>query len=626
MRHGLTRSAFAGVLLAMLALPTFAAVDGEAIYGQHCAACHEGNVPKAPRRAALQAMSAEALWFALTRGGMSQQAAALSAVDKNALIDYLAPAGSSDIPADSPIAYCKRTRPRRSIFGSRGRWDGWGNGPSEWRFQSAHDTGLTVDQVPKLALKWAFAFPGVTKMAGEPAIEGGRLFIGSTGRKVYSLDARTGCIYWSFQTEYPVRTGMALGSAGHTHAVFFGDQGGYAYAIEASTGRALWTRRVEDYPDALITGTPVLAGGTLLVPVASNEDAYGALPTYPCCRFRGSVSALDAKSGQVLWKSYTIPQPPRPVRKNSAGTQMWAPSGAGVWTSPTVDAAYDRFYVTTANSNSAPAAKTADAFIAFDLHTGALLWSKQMTEGDAYTLACDLPGPYGANCPGPKGPDFDFASSAMLIPLANGKRALIAGQKSGMLHAIDPDAGGRLLWQQRVGHGGRVGGIQWGSATDGRSVYVALSDVQIRPVPPGTPGAQSALGTSLELAPDSGGGLFAFDVASGTLRWYTAHPGCHGKPGCSPAQSAAVTVIPGVVFSGGLDGHLRAYDSRNGRIIWDVDTERNYETVDGVPGRGGSLDGPGAVVVGGMLYVDSGYAYLGSAPGNVLLAFSVDGK
>lgn len=633
MRHGLARSAFMSALLAALALPVLAAPapapaagSGEAIYQQRCAVCHEGNVPKAPRREALGKMSAELLWFAITRGDMTERAAGLSAVEKSALIDYLAPEGSSEIPADSPTAYCKRSGPRHPLFSSQGRWNGWGNGPAQWRFQSARDAGLTAGEVPRLALKWAFAFPGVTKMAGEPAIEGGRLFIGSTGRKVYSLDAREGCLYWGFQTEYPVRTGMTLGSAGHTRAVFFGDQGGYAYALEASTGRVLWRTRVEDYLDAFITGTPALAGHTLLVPAASNEDAFGALPTYPCCRFRGSVSALDAESGKLLWKTYTISQAPQPVRKNSAGAQMWAPSGAGVWTSPTIDEAHERFYVTTANSNSPPAAETADAFIAFDLRTGALLWSKQMTAGDAYTLACDAPAPYSANCPGAKGPDFDFASSAMLVRLASGKRALIAGQKSGMLHAIDPDADGRVLWQERVGHGGHIGGIQWGSATDGKTVYVALSDIGLQPAAAGSPGAQPMLGTWIKNDPNQGGGLSAFDVATGQLLWHTPHPGCMDHPGCSPAQSAAVTVIPGAVFSGGVDGHLRAYRASDGRIIWDVDTERRYTTVDGVPGTGGSIDGPGPVIVDGMVYVNSGYAYFGGAPGNVLLAFSVGGK
>ncbi|MGH8261577.1 MAG: PQQ-binding-like beta-propeller repeat protein, partial [Steroidobacteraceae bacterium] len=347
----------------------------------------------------------------------------------------------------------------------------------------------------------------------------GRLFIGTTGREVYSLDASSGCVYWQFHDDSPVRTAISVGRAGDRDAIFFGDQHAKAYALDADSGKLLWTTQVESYPDALITGAPTLVGNRLYVPVASNEDAYGASPKYPCCKFRGSVSALDAATGRILWKSYTIAQAPHPTRKSAAGTQLWGPSGAGVWTSPTVDEAHHRLYVTSGNSHSDPAASTSDAFIAFDLRSGRLLWSHQSTGRDAYTLACDLPPPYRVNCPTENGPDFDFASSAMLVSLPGGHRLLIAGQKSGVLHAIDPDADGRVVWERTVGHGGRVGGIQWGAATDGRNVYVALSDVKIRPVPPGTPGAQSALGASLELDPNVGGGLFAFDLRSGRLLW-----------------------------------------------------------------------------------------------------------
>jgi len=178
-----------------------------------------------------------------------------------------------------------------------------------------------------------------------------------------------------------------------------------------------------------------------------------------------------------------------------------------------------------------------------------------------------------------------------------------------------------------VGMGGKLGGVQWGSAADESYVYVAVSDVRLAPVGPGTPGGQETpFGLTLRLDPSVGGGLLALKLATGEVAWKTPHPGCEGVPGCSPAQSAAVTVIPGAVFSGGLDGHLRAYATVSGQIIWDVDTKRPYATVNGIAAQGGSLDGPGAVVVNGMLYVNSGYGVFGGVPGNVLLAFSVDGK
>jgi polyvinyl alcohol dehydrogenase (cytochrome) len=279
--------------------------------------------------------------------------------------------------------------------------------------------------------------------------------------------------------------------------------------------------------------------------------------------------------------------------------------------------------VTTGDAYSDPPAGTSDAFVAFDMDTGKMLWSRQMTAGDAFTVGC----PAGPNCPEANGPDFDFGSSPSLVDLPNGKRALVAGQKSGMVHAVDPDQKGEVLWQTRVGKGGSAGGVQWGSATDSRNVYVALSDFSSAMARGPEPGAHKTIfGVYFKPDPKAGGGLFALNLATGERAWYTPPPGCGEKVGCSPAQSAAVTVIPGVVFSGAVDGHLRAYSTNDGRIFWDVDTAIEYTTVNGVKATGGSIDGPGPVVVGGMLYVNSGYGFLGGMPGNVLLAFSVDGK
>jgi polyvinyl alcohol dehydrogenase (cytochrome) len=389
----------------------------------------------------------------------------------------------------------------------------------------------------------------------------------------------------------------------------------------------VWKRRVDDFLGATITGAPTLADGNLYVVTSSAEEVLGANPKYECCKFRGSVSALNAETGEVRWKSYTIPEEPKPVRKNKIGVQLWGPSGAGVWSSPAVDLKRGVVYVTTGDSYSDPAASTSDAFVAFDLKTGKLLWSRQTTAGDAFTIDCGLPEAMRTNCPEANGPDFDFGSSPILVDLPNGRRALIAGQKSGVVHAVDPDRDGAILWQTRVGKGTALGGVQWGSAYDGTRVYVALSDVQPEVAQPGTPGGQpTVFGPQMRLNAQAGGGLFALNPATGATIWTRPHPGCGGRPGCSPAQSAAVTAIPGVVFSGGLDGHLRAYASEDGAIIWDMDTVQAYKTVNGVAANGGSLDGPGPVVVGGTVFVNSGYAFVGGIPGNVLLAFSVDGR
>ena len=318
------------------------------------------------------------------------------------------------------------------------------------------------------------------------------------------------------------------------------------------------------------------------------------------------------------------PEEPKPTRKNRLGVPMTGPSGAAVWSSPTVDLDKGMVFVTTGDSYTDPAAATSDAFVAFDLKSGKLLWSRQITAGDAFTVDCDFPEAVRVNCPTPPGPDHDFGTSPILVTLASGRRVLIAGQKSGVVSAVDPDRQGAIVWQRKIGKGGRLGGIQWGIAADGQHVYAAVSDVEITAPPPGGEGGRpSIFGVPLLLNPKAGGGLYALDVATGEIAWHTPHPGCGATPGCSPAQSAATTVIPGVVFSGGLDGHLRAYDTKDGRMIWDTETARPFQTVNGGDAKGGSLDGSGPVVVNGTVYVNSGYLFTGHTPGNVLLAFTI---
>lgn len=582
------------------------AQDGGAVYRAHCAQCHDKGVGNAPQLLTLSLSSPELVLAALTSGKMAGEGKALTPAEARAVAMFVtgksfgaeeAPKqGLCAGPGGHPVAAFDK--PFSGAY-----WNGWGVDANNRRMQPAAMAGLTADQTPRLTLKWAFGFPGGGKAFAQPTVAGGRLFAGSDSGKVYALDAATGCILWTFKADGPVRSAISIGPVGTKWAAYFGDQKAQAYAVDAATGALLWKVRVDEHPAAMITGAPALYDGRLYVPDSSYEEVSGANAKYECCTFRGAVSALDAATGKLIWKSYTIAEEPRPVRKNKQGTQLWGPSGAGVWSSPTVDPRRRAVYVTTGDAYSDPAPRTSDAFLAFDMDTGKLLWSRQLTAGDAYNLGC----PLGDNCPEAKGPDFDFGCSPNLVDLPNGKRALVAGQKSGMVHALDPDQQGEVLWQTRVGKGGPLGGVQWGNASDGQNVYVAVSD------------------HFATKDPKEAGGMFALKLATGERVWYTPPPGC-GKPNCSPAQSAAVTVIPGVVFSGALDGHLRAYSTASGRIIWDVDTMVEYNTVNGVKAKGGSLDGPGPVVVGGMLYVNSGYAFYGEIAGNALLAFSVDGK
>jgi polyvinyl alcohol dehydrogenase (cytochrome) len=503
-------------------------------------------------------------------------------------------------------------------------WNGWGVDPSQHRFQPADMARLSASDLPRLKLKWAFGFPGARRAVTQPTVFGGRVFVGSENGKVYSLDAKTGCTYWAFDAVRGVRSAIVIGRRGDGWAAYFGDRAANVYALDALTGKALWTTKADEHPAAMITGSPTLAGGTLFIGVSSFEEVTGANPSYSCCTFRGSLIALDASSGKIAWKTFTIAEEAKPSGANRNGVQQLGPSGAAIWSAPTFDAATKRVYATTGDNYSDPPSGTSDAIVAFDAASGDLAWARQITPGDAFTVAC----PSGINCPKSHGPDFDFGSSAVLASLPGGKRVLVAGQKSGVVTAVDPDHRGAIVWQTRVGAGSALGGVQWGVAADESKVYVALSDPELRRVPAGTPGAQTlALNPSVALLLDSktGGGLSALRLDTGEQVWRTPHPGCGDVPGCSPAQSAAVTAIPGLVFSGGLDGHLRAYFADNGKIAWDVDTKGDYQTVNGVAAKGGSIDGGGAVIVDDVVYVGSGSGFVGSIPGNVLLAYSVDG-
>jgi polyvinyl alcohol dehydrogenase (cytochrome) len=497
-------------------------------------------------------------------------------------------------------------------------WNGWGLNNSNTRYQDAAAAGISSASVSRLKLKWAFGFPGDIAADAQPTVAGGRVYVGSQSGNVYALDAASGCIHWFFQAEASVRAAVTVGridrSSGPVYAAFIGDRAANVYAVDAATGTLLWKTKPDSFPTARVTGSPVFDRGRLYVPVASGEETAGAASNYECCRFRGSLVALNGATGAEIWKTYTIAEEAHPTTKNKAGTQLWGPSGAPIWSAPAIDPVRNAVYVTTGDNYSDPPTSTSDAFMAFDLDSGKILWSRQVLAADAWNGACIRED--STNCPSSNGPDFDFASPPILVRLAGDRRALVSGQKSGVVHAVDPDKQGEVLWQRRVGKGGINGGVQWGSAADQSNVYVALSDLGRIPVPHST---------VTDPDPKTGGGIFALRLDNGEQVWFKSPPACGQRTRCSPAQSAAVSAVPGLVFSGSVDGHLRAFSTANGQVLWDFDTVGSQKTVNEVPARGGSLNGPGPAIAGGMVFVESGYAANGM-PGNVLLAFSVDGK
>jgi polyvinyl alcohol dehydrogenase (cytochrome) len=599
-------------LWCVIAAGLLSAQDGSTLYDRTCASCHNGGNDRAPSRDALRSMSADRVLAAMETGPMISMAVRLTTADRRAIAEFVSgkPIGQPLVTTPPAKAMCPGAPGPLTLNGDA--WVGWGVNTNNTRFQGA--AGINAAEVPRLKVKWAFAFPGDIQAYSQPTIAGGRVFVGSPGGKVYSLDAKTGCVHWYFEAESGVRSAVTLARVGSNDLAFFGDGKANVYGVDANTGKQLWKTRADAFPVAGITSSPVVYNGRIYIGIRSGEEASGADPKYECCRFRGSVVALDAITGKQVWKTYLVDQPKR-TAKNKAGVQLWAPSGVSVWSTPAIDARRNAVYVTTGNNYTDPTTRMSDAFVAMDLNSGKILWSRQMTAKDAYTAACRLPDK--TNCAESNGPDFDFGSSPILVTLANGKRALIAGQKSGVVYAVDPDNQGEVLWQTRVGKGGTMGGVQWGSAADQNNVYVAVSDIGR---------IMLTYSTSTDADPKQGGGMFALRLDNGERVWYTAPEPCGNRPRCSPAQSAAVTAIPGVAFSGSVDGHLRAYSSVDGKIVWDFDTAQTYETVNGVPGHGGAIDGPGAAVGGGMLFVNSGYPTAGGMSGNVLLAFSVDGK
>ena len=589
------------------------AQDGAGLYAQHCSQCHDGGLPRVPGRRVLSGLEPERILAALETGTMRTQGAQRTAAEKRALAAFLTGKAVGDSPAPPAPKMCSTSPPAADAS-----WNGWGVSVTNARFQSDTVARLAAADVGRLKVKWAFGFAGDASAAVQPSIVGRRVFVANGSGQVLALDLQEGCVYWTYDADAKVRTAVAVGPIAGMQAAFFGDIGATVYSVDATTGRLRWKRKVDEHPVARVTGTPRLHEGRLYVPVSSAEEFIGADPKYPCCTFRGSVVALDAASGEVVWKTYVIPDQPKPTRTNKVGTQLYGPSGAAIWSSPTLDEKTGTLYVTTGDSYSDPAAATSDAIIALDAKTGTIKWSQQMTSGDAFNLACM--GVDQTNCPEAKGPDVDFGSPAILVTLASGKRALVASQKSGVVHAVDPDAGGRRLWSTRIGRGGALGGVEWGSAADREHVYAPLSDVSFKPR-----GTADAL-ANLALDPAVGGGLFALRLSDGKQAWHAPPPGCNDRTNCSPAQAAPATVITGVVFSGSMDGHLRAYSTRDGRILWDFDTAREFPTVNGVKARGGSIDVGGPAIASGILLTTSGYAQFGGMGGNVLLAFSVDGK
>ena len=607
----LSRWAWLGMLACLLAQQSLAAteapIDPMALYQKHCAACHEGKVPRAPHMITFSTLGAKAVLTAMNEGVMRSQASALSAPEREVLAGFLA--GEAMAPPE-PIMAC--TQPMAPLArDDQSAMKGWGGDARNQRHASANSTGFTRDNVSQLALKWVFAYPGALRARSQPLVHDGVVFVGSQSGDIYALNLETGCAHWTYSAGAEVRSSLSLGHVpGRPNPVLYmGDFSATAHAVDALDGSLIWRTAVGDHADATITGSPKLHEGKLYVPISSSEWATAADPGYACCTFQGGVVAVDAASGEVQWRNHVIDAPAVETgEQNPFGAPRKGPAGAPVWNSPTIDADRGVLYVGTGEGYTSPAADTSDAVVAFSLETGERQWTKQLLGGDAWNMACFIG--EAANCPEEDGPDLDIGASTILW--SDGDRDyLLVGQKSGDVYALDPDEDGAVLWHNKVGRGGFLGGVHWGMSADTESLFVPIADTTITGRFTG------------EVSP----GIHALDPTSGDRKWYTPSVAdCEGKspvPVCDQGMSAAITSTDDLVFAGSLDGNLNVYDSASGEVIWSFDTFGDFASVSGDMALGGSIESDGPVLYEGHVLVNSGYQFGARMPGNALMVFSI---
>jgi polyvinyl alcohol dehydrogenase (cytochrome) len=573
-------------------------VSGEPFFRANCAACHEPAISGAESRTEMAKHSPEEVYDKLMNGSMYQYAVNMNQAQIYGVVRYLT--GKSpvpNIPQGPDPNMCAGDAPLKA---DGPMWNGWSVDVTNDRYQA--NPGFSAADVPKLKLKWAFSIPGTKNP--QPTVFGGRIYTGSMSGKLYSLDAKTGCVHWRIDFRGGVRAAMTIGknaAAPSGYALYSGDDRAYMRAYDAGSGKALWSVRVSNHPVGRITGAPTLYDDVLYVPMSYSEESQRAVEGYPCCTGLGRVVAVSATDGKIVWSQSILNEEPHATVKNKFGVQQFGPAGGSVWNSPTIDAKRGVLYVGTGNSTTTVPNPASDAIIAMDLKTGKIKWINEVYKDDNM-----FAGPAGD-----AGPDWDFGSSPMLVNVRGGRQMIIEGSKSTNVYALNPD-NGKIIWQTPMfGHGGGSGGVHWGPTTDGKVVIAPLND-------PGLPqqGARP--------------GIVAVDIMTGKMLWRVdakPEPVCNVASGrCQLGYSAAATTIPGVLFAGAMDGHLRAFDLKDGKVIWDYDTATPVDTVNGVKQAwGGAIDTGGPTVAGGMMYVFSGY--LGTSGENDLLeAFSVDGR
>lgn len=490
---------------------------------------------------------------------------------------------------------------------------GWSPGTGNLRYTPEAIAGLTPASLERLEPAWVFALPDTDAPRSQPAVTGDTVFIADGNGGVYALDRQTGCTRWQFDAGSMVRTALRLANTDEGVLLIVGTLAADLIALEPASGREVWRTRVSDHPRAMISGSTAEWDGILYQGISSWEVFWAANPFYACCTFRGGVVAIEALTGKILWRAHTIEEKPRITRSRTLLPDHKGPSGAPVWSHPTIDPKRRRLYVGTGENYSSPSTDTSDAILAFDMDTGKMIWKRQFTSGDAWNVACVAPG--HPNCPEEDGEDLDFGGPPILTTIS-GKDYLLAGQKSGRILALKPDDG-TVLWSRKLGSGGKAGGVHFGMAADPERglLFVPISDRDVGRM----------LGSSHNGTPRPS--LHALDIETGETRWAIDSPAnClddenESLDRCYRGFSAPTSVTGDIVFAPTLDGVLRAFHADTGEQLLAYDTRRRFPAVNGGEAEGGAIDLGGAYVADGDVFLSSGYGLVNQLPGNAFIVF-----
>jgi len=485
---------------------------------------------------------------------------------------------------------------------------GWGIDRRNTRFQP--NTTINSSNAQQLKLKWAYGL-GSNEPRAYPLVTKNIIYIGSDGEGLLALDRETGCERWRHVQTGQFGSAIVPASAAGRPMLIFNIRQRGTFAVDARTGELIWHASVSQAPVPWYSGSPVVVGNTVYVPVSSMEVGLAINPLYGCCTTSGGFAAFNLTTGEPLWYVPTIDQPATKTGSHYGLVSEYGPSGAAVWAAPSYDDVGHRLFFGTGQNYSHPTTQTSDAIFAVDADNGDILWVNQLTANDAYNASCNVISLDHPNCPKPLGPDVDFGAATLLNLGLDGKKRLIAGQKSAEVHALDPMTG-ELLWSQRLGRGGIIGGVHWGMASNEQLglLYVPISDKAISGFP--SPG-------------DPEPGLFALDSVTGEIRWHHARPPrCAGEAACVYGLSAAAIAANDIVVVGSIDGYLEILDARDGHSLWSHDAWRDYPSVNGVSASGGGFDAHGPMLADDLLLVTSGYFYVGDQrPGNAFLVFQL---